>query len=313
MLDSARLRGIFPPILTPLTPDETVDRRSLARLTEFLLASGVHGVWVAGTTGEFPCLDEDERAAAVETVVRTVAGRVPVIANVGDCSTRLAIRHARRAAAAGADALALTPPYYYPHTMDEMLGHFRTVREAVDLPLFIYNIPQTVKVKMEVETTLRLAEEGTCAGIKDSQNDLQWFRAVASAARERAPQFRLFLGTPTLIDAGIAVGGHGAIPSLANVAPREAVATYEAAARGDFAAAARAQEALIRYEALFGVPRGGSRNAAVMASMKSALVRWGVIDHATVSRPLRPLTAEEEQRLEAVLRELPAPAGVAAR
>lgn len=308
MFEPDRLRGIVPPILTPLTPDETVDTASLQRLTTFLLDNGVHGIWVMGTTGEFPCLDEEQRARAVAAVVEAVAGRVPVVANVSDCSTQLAIRHARRAAAAGADALAATPPYYYPHSMDEVVDHFRAIRAAVDRPLLIYNIPQTVKVRMEVGTTVRLAEEGTCVGIKDSQNDLQWFRAVALQTRSRAPQFRLLIGTASLIDAAIQVGGHGAIPGIANVAVRECVAAYEAAARGDFAAAAQAQEAALRYEALGRIADGGSPNAAIFSALKHTLVRWGVIAHPTVARPLRPLTADEQRRLEALLATLPAPA-----
>ena len=105
-----------------------------------------------------------------------------MIANIGDSSTGLALRHARHAVEAGADALALTPPHYYPHSMDEMLIHYRALKEAFpDLPLLIYNIPQTVKVKMTVPTTLQLAREGTVQGIKDSQNDLRWFRVLTQA------------------------------------------------------------------------------------------------------------------------------------
>ena len=104
-----------------------------------------------------------------------------MIANIGDSSTGLALRHARHAVEAGADALALTPPHYYPHSMDEMLTHFRALKEAFpDLPLLIYNIPQTVKVKMSLATTLQLAREGTVQGIKDSQNDLRWFRVLVA-------------------------------------------------------------------------------------------------------------------------------------
>ena len=168
MLDPNRLRGIFPPILTPLTPDERVDRASLKSLVSWLVDEGVHGIWALGTTAEFPCLDADERQAALEATVEAVAGRVPVVANVSDCSTGLAIRHGRVAQRVGVDAIALTPPYYYPHSMDEMLAHYRAMREAIDLPLLVYNIPQTVKVKMDVTTTLKLAEEGTIVGIKDS-------------------------------------------------------------------------------------------------------------------------------------------------
>ncbi len=308
MTDVSHLHGIYPPILTPLTTDERVDCASLRRLVDFLIEGGVHGIWAMGTTGEFAALPEDERARAVQATVEQVAGRVPVIANVGDGSTQLALRHARHAVAAGADALALTPPHYYLHTMDEMLAHFRAMKQAFpDLPLFIYNIPQTVKVKMTVGTTLQLAREGTASGIKDSQNDLQWFRALVLGIREAGleQRFRLFLGTRTLIDAGAAIGAHGAIPAVANIAPAACAATYEAARTGDFAAAARAQEVVLRYEALSEVARGGCADAARFTAMKHVLHTWGVIENATLTRPLRPLAADEVAELERRLERLP--------
>src|SRR5262245_16053592 len=112
-MDLSSLHGIVPPALTPLNDDETIDQRSLAALLDYLIAEGVHGLWICGTTGEFACLDGAQRAAAIRIAVQTADGRVPVVANVGDGSTTLAIANARAAAEAGADALALTPPYYY--------------------------------------------------------------------------------------------------------------------------------------------------------------------------------------------------------
>jgi 4-hydroxy-tetrahydrodipicolinate synthase len=303
--DLARLRGIFPPVLTPLTPDERVDVQSVRSLVSWLIGEGVHGIWALGTTAEFPCLDAGERQAALEATVEAANGRVPVVANVSDAGTRLAIRHARVAERAAVDAIAVTPPYYYPHTMDEMLAHYRAVREAIDLPLLIYNIPQTVKVRMEVGTTLQLAEEGTVVGIKDSQNDLQWFRDVCLGARQRGLGFRAFLGTRTLIDAAVQIGGVGSIPSIANVAPRDCAECHEAAERGDLAAAARAQERVIAYEQITQIARGGSANAANLSAMKSYLRQRGIIAHSTVAAPLRPLTAEEEAQVAELVRSLP--------
>jgi 4-hydroxy-tetrahydrodipicolinate synthase len=307
-MDPTRLHGIFVPMVTPLTSDERVDHPSLRRLIDFLIEGGVHGIWVMGTTGEFAALPEEERARAVETTVDHVAGRVPVIANVGDSSTGLALRHARHAAAAGADALALTPPHYYPHSMDEMLTHFRTLKQAhPDLPLLVYNIPQTVKVKMTVATTLQLATEGTVHGIKDSQNDLRWFRQLAMGARGAGlgAGFRLFLGTRALIDAGVVINAHGAIPATANVAPAACAEAWEAAIRGDFATAARAQELVIDFEDLALIARGGSAEAAGYSSMKHTLREWGVIENASLTRPLREFTSDEVTQLRTRLATLP--------
>jgi 4-hydroxy-tetrahydrodipicolinate synthase len=295
-------------MLTPLNPDETIDRASLHRLIDFLVDGGVHGIWVMGTTGEFALLPESERARAVVLTVEHVAGRVPVIANVGDSSTGLALRHARHAVEAGADALACTPPHYYLHSMDEVVTHYRVLKEAFpEQPLFIYNIPQTVKVRMTLEATLQLAREGTAAGIKDSQNDLQWFRTLAAGIRQegRESQFRLFLGTRTLIDVGIVAGAHGAIPANSNVVPRACVMAYESAVAGDWAGARSAQALATRYDDLAEVARGGSANAATLSSLKQVLRSWGIIDDPTIARPSRSWTPDEVAELNRRLQALP--------
>ena len=312
MLEPSTLHGIVPPIVTPLTPDGEVDHRSLASACRFLLASGVHGIWAAGTTGEFPCFTAGERAEIVQTCVAAASGRVPVVANVGDCSTKLAVDHARRAAAAGADALALTPPYYYPNSQGELVEHFRAVRTAVDLPLLVYNIPQTVKTQFEVATVLSLAEEGTVVGMKDSQNDLDWDRTLIAGLREREVPFRLFLGTRSLIDAGILLGACGAIPGTANFTPAWSVATYEAAAQGDYAAAAQWQERLFTALPLLDLVAGGSGNANSIGSIKLALKVLGVIEHATMAAPLRSPSTEDEQRVAEFVQAIKLPVPVAA-
>jgi 4-hydroxy-tetrahydrodipicolinate synthase len=303
-----RFQGIFCPMLTPLNQDERIDEASLRRLVDFLVDGGVHGIWVMGTTGEFALLLETERARAVALTVEQVAGRVPVIANVGDSSTALALRHARHAVEAGADALACTPPHYFPHSMDEVMTHYRTLKLAFpEQPLFIYNIPQTVKVRMTLEATLQLAREGTASGIKDSQNDLQWFRSLAAAIRDerRESQFRLFLGTRTLIDVGIVAGAHGAIPANANVVPRACVLAYESAVAGDWDGARAAQALATRYDDLAKVAHGGSSNAATLSSFKHVLRSWGIIDDPTVAQPSRSLTQDEIAELHRRLQALP--------
>jgi 4-hydroxy-tetrahydrodipicolinate synthase len=240
--------------------------------------------------------------------VEQVSARVPVIANIGDSSTGLALRHGRRAVDAGTDALALTPPHYYPHSMDEMLTHFRTVKQAFpDLPLLVYNIPQTVKVKMSLQTTLQLAREGTVQGIKDSQNDLRWFRQLAQTIQADGlqDQFRLFLGTRILIDAAFVIGAHGAIPATSNVAPAASAETWEAVVRGDLQLASRAQEVVMRFEDLADIPHAGSHEAGSFSSMKNILREWGVIDDARLTLPLRSMDDAEQAELRRRLQSLP--------
>jgi 4-hydroxy-tetrahydrodipicolinate synthase len=302
-IEAAQYRGIIPPILTPVQPDGQVDLFSLTRLTNWLVREGVHGIWACGTTGEFPCFDADEREDVVGTCAEAAMGRVPLVANISDCSTRLAIEHGLRALRAGADAVALTPPYYYSNTQEELLTHYRVVRDAVDAPLFVYNIPATVKVKLEVETIVSLAAEGTVVGIKDSQNDLDFARTLSMAANERGVPLRLFLGTRSLIDAALLVGAHGCIPGIANVVPRACLDAYEAAARGDFPVALRAQQRVVDALAITRVVRG-SAPAAGMGGMKAALKAMGVIATSNVALPLASPTDEDEVRIAGIARNL---------
>jgi 4-hydroxy-tetrahydrodipicolinate synthase len=304
MLDLERLHGIVPPILTPINEDQSIDLASLRRLIEFQIGEGVHGIWVLGTTGEFASFTRRERAEAVEAAVDQVKGRVPVVVNISDAATRLAIEHARDAASAGADAIALLPPYYYVNEQDELLDHFHQVRSAVDLPLLAYNIPQNVKAKFGVDTILKLGQDGTIVGLKDSQNDLDWFRQVMTGARERGIKLRGFLGTRFLIDSGILAGAHGAIPGIANVAARVCVDCYEATKRGDFAAADAATAKLMKVVKLSNGVKGGSATASNFATMKVALKQMGVLSTGLVTAPLRNLTAEDEARVAELVQSL---------
>ncbi|HLZ10460.1 MAG TPA: dihydrodipicolinate synthase family protein [Chloroflexota bacterium] len=297
MLDLQRLHGIFPPILTPLTDDDEVDHLSLRRLVNYLLGQGVHGIWATGTTGEFPCFTRDERESIVRTVVETVRGRVPVIVGIGDASTRLAIEHGKAALRQGAQAVALTPPYYYVNSQEELVEHFRAVKNAVDLPLLVYNIPQTVKARMEVPTVLQLATDGVVVGVKDSQNDLDWFRQVMAGVTERRLTFRGFLGTRILIDAGRIVGAHGSIPGIANITAADCVAIYNAASGGDWATADRHTRRTMDVQRITNIARGSATSSS-FSGMKAVLKSLGVLASARVRAPLRTVTSEEQARID---------------
>jgi 4-hydroxy-tetrahydrodipicolinate synthase len=300
-MDLSRLHGIFPPILTPLIEDERIDHDSLTRLVDYVIEAGVHGIWAMGTTAEFACFDADEREAAVRTTVRAARGRVPIVACIGDASTLLAVEHGKRAVRAGADFVAATPPYYFANNQTELEAHFRAIHKAVDAPLLLYHIPQTVKVKVDPPVVRRLAADGVLVGLKDSQNDLEWYRRVLVSAKEDGVDLRCFLGTLGLIDLSIYMGGHGAIPSVANVAPELCVSIYEAARRGDLASAARDQERLMHTVKLAGVIADASPVGSTFAVMKSVLARRGVIANATCRAPFRTATPDETRAAEEIL------------
>jgi 4-hydroxy-tetrahydrodipicolinate synthase len=295
-MDLTRLHGIFPPVLTPLHDDQRIDHESLAALVDHLIGEGVHGIWAMGTTGEFACFDADEREAAIRTTVAAVRGRVPIIANVGDASTHLTLEHARRAARLGVDAIAATPPYYYPNTQDELDAYYRQIHAAVDLPLLLYHIPQTVKVKVDPPFVRQLARDGVIVGLKDSQNDLEWYRRVLFNAQEDGVDLRCFLGTTGLIDLVVYAGGAGAIPGISNVTAAACVGAYEAARAGNVAEAARHQRRVVAAAQLAGVVQGASQTGSNFAAMKAFLVARGIIKTAACRAPFRAPTEAEARR-----------------
>ena len=292
------------PILTPFTPDEKVDFDSLRRLVDYLIDNGVHGIWAAGTTGEFSALHDDQRIACIEAIVDQVAGRVPIIANVSATSTELAVKLGLALKGAAVDGIAATPPYYYPCAQDELMDHFRYIKDRVGLPLWVYNIPITVKTAVEPTTTFKLAEEGTVAGIKDSSGTGELHAQLVMLCQQKGIDPYRFLGATFRISSARAVGAHGVIPNIANLVPAIASAAWEAGEAGDVEKARAFDAKLVTSLKVQKLARGGGHNAATLGGVKSALVALGVIDHDHLSRPLRSLTDEEKLPIPGILNEL---------
>lgn len=297
--------GILPPVCTPLTEAFEVDVPSLERLIEFQLTAGVHGLFLLGTSSETTLLTDAQRATVVEVGIGAAAGRVPVIVGVLDTSTAPAIEHGRIAHRLGADALVLTAPFYVGGNQAEILTHFRQVRAAVDLPILAYDIPVTVHAKLAKETVLQLAREGTVVGLKDSSGDEGNLRAVVTEGRE-IPGFAVFTGAERTADLSLSYGASGIVPGLANVDPGAFVRLYDAATAGDWAAARREQDRILRLFPLIstGDPSRMGFFSSIYGSFKTALMLQGVISTNVVGRPLARFDAADAERVRAVLTEV---------
>ena len=303
MQDSS-IRGVVVPLLTPLSADETVDTGSLKRLVDYLIDNGVHGIWVSGTTGEFASLPEAERVRSVDAVVERVAGRVPVIGNISGSSTALCVSMANAVRESGLDAIAATPPYYYPNSQDELLDHYRHIQDRVGLPLWVYNIPQNVKTAVAPDTIATLASEGAVVGVKDSSGAGELLAQLNVLCEQGELSLLRFLGTIFRVTSAGSLGVHGVIPGIANLVPGVCASGWEAGEAGDAETVRDCNAKLIVATKIQRVATGGSATAASFAGMKAALKLMGVLDNDTVSRPMRPLTAEEKQRIPAILKEL---------
>jgi 4-hydroxy-tetrahydrodipicolinate synthase len=285
-----KLHGIIPPAVTPMTADEEIDLPRLRATLDRLLAAGVHGLFVLGTTGEFYALDPAEKQAIIAETVALAAKRVPVVAGTGAVTTREAVRLTKIAEREEVDAVAVITPHFLNPSQQELFDHFRRVAESTRLPVLLYvNPSMTGGVKLDVSTVVRLSEVPNIAGMKDSAGNLE---TLIEYVRSTRPGFLVFQGRDPLIEPALANGAVGAVPSTANIAPHLAVAIYEAHRRGDAAAAREAQAKFspLRY-ALVSTPPGGVKMAMNLAGVPVGPSR----------SPIGPLTAEQKKTTEAVL------------
>ena len=298
------IKGVIVPMVTPLNPDETVDVGSLRRLVNYLIDSGVHGLWASGTTGEFANLPDSERVRAMEATVDEAAGRVPVICNISSASTGMSVALASEVRELGMDGVALTPPYYYPDSQDELADHYRYAQDRIGLPLWVYNIPQTVKTAVEPGTIATLAAEGTVVGVKDSSGAGEPLAQLNVLCAQGEISLLRFLGTVFRVTSAGAVGVHGVIPGIANLVPNVCARGWEAGEAGDVETTRECDAKLIAAQKVGAVARGGGANAASFGGMKAALKHLGVIDHDLTTRPFRQLTDSEKAEIPPILEEL---------
>ncbi|MCB1895790.1 MAG: 4-hydroxy-tetrahydrodipicolinate synthase [Zoogloeaceae bacterium] len=230
------ITGSIVAIVTPMNADGSLDFERLKALIDFHVAEGTDGIVIVGTTGESPTVDVGEHCELIRVTVEHAAGRIPVIAGTGANSTTEAIELTRFAAEAGANASLSVVPYYNKPTQEGLYRHFRAIAEAVDLPMYLYNVPGRTVADLANDTALRLAEIPNIVGIKDATGNLE--RACDLVARAPA-DFGLYSGDDMTAMMFILLGGHGTISVTANVAPRAMHEMCEAARAGD---AIRARE-----------------------------------------------------------------------
>ncbi len=204
-------------LITPMHPDGTLDFEAYRKLIDWHVAEGTDGLVVVGTTGESPTVDVDEHAELIRVAVEHAAGRLPVIAGVGGNSTSEAIDLSRHALEVGAQAGLSVVPYYNKPTQEGLYQHFRTIAEAVELPMVLYNVPGRTVADMAHDTVVRLAQVPGIVGIKEATGDMG--RCVL-LLRDLPESFQVFSGDDPTAAALMLLGGHGNISVTANVAPR---------------------------------------------------------------------------------------------
>lgn len=291
------IQGSLVALVTPMFEDGSVDYDALAKLIEWHIASGTDGIVSVGTTGESPTLSVEEHNAVIAFTVKTAAGRIPVIAGTGGNSTAEAIELTAAAKVAGADASLQVVPYYNKPTQEGLYRHFKTIAEAVDIPIILYNVPGRTVADLKNDTVLRLAQVPGIVGLKDATGDLargiDLLRRLPRVTNGR--EFAVYSGNDDSALALMLVGGAGVISVTANLLPREMHEMASAAIAGNVGAARALNDRLMPlHQKLFCEPNP--------VAPKWALYRMGRMGPG-IRLPLTMLSEANMPVLEAAMRE----------
>jgi 4-hydroxy-tetrahydrodipicolinate synthase len=289
--------GIIPPVVTPLVDSDHLDVTGLERLIEHLLAGGVHGLFMLGTTGEAPSLTAGLQRELIGHTCRIVKNRVPVLCGISNTSFTASVEMAQVAADAGCQAVVSAAPYYMPVDQSELVTYFRQLAARVPLPLVLYNFPLLTKVKFEPESVAKLLNEQNIVGIKDSSGDLDYFAQIVQVAKQR-PDFSLLAGKEANLGDIIRMGGHGGVTGGANVWPRLLVDLYGAAIAADGPRTKSLVPKVLELGKIYAV--AGNRFSAGIAGIKTALELQGICSGA-FAPPIPPVTAEQKSQIKSIL------------
>src|SRR5580658_2325401 len=229
-------RGLITPLATPLAlsnqVEPSLDVEGLERLIDHVIAGGVSGIFVLGSTGEFSSLGREMRQEIIRRACAHANRRVPVLAAITDTAISETLRLAETAAQAGARAVVLAAPYYFQHSQDDLLRYLERITKRLTLPLFLYNIPHLTKTSFDPETVRRAADLPGVVGLKDSTGDLKYLERTVELLRDR-PQFGILIGPEDLLLEAMKRGATGGVCGGSNLNPKLFVDLYNAIFRAD--------------------------------------------------------------------------------
>ncbi len=293
-MKSKKLRGVIPPVGTPLTPEGRVDVLGLRRLTRRLLDAGCHGLFANGSMSGFAFLTDEEQLRAVETVVDVAEGKIPVMAGVGELSTPRAVKRAREMAALGASHISLLAPIFYLAQQEHLVRYFSDIAASVDIPIVLYDNPVLTKNPIQPETILLLKDKiPSLVGVKESNQDCVNLQQLLSLTRGDG-SFSVLTGSEFLIVVGLQMGVDGCVGGVHNICPETAVKLFQAFERGDIEAALEHQRVLGEVWRVFNYGN-------VWGGYEEALRYLGICDWAAGEPYVTELTAAERADVHAIL------------
>ncbi len=248
-MDLSRIKGIIPPIITPMNADESINEEELRKQVNRLIDAGVHGLFPFGTNGEGYILSAEEKEQVLKIVVDETKGRVPVYAGTGCVSTAETIKQSLMAKRVGADVLSIITPSFAAASQEELYNHYKEVAEAVDLPIILYNIPARTGNSLAPATVARLSKIPNIVGVKDSSGNFD--NMLQYIEKTKDSDFIVLSGNDSLILWCLLAGGRGGIAGCANVYPDTMVNIYEQFVKGNIEKAREYQDSIRSFRDCF--------------------------------------------------------------
>ena len=289
------IKGIVVPVVTPFNRgDESVNEAGLRKIVNYLIDSGVHGLFPSGSQGELFALSTEEKKRVMDVVIEEANGRVFVMPSTGAVTTRDSIDLTRHAEAAGADAVSVITPYFIRPSAEELRAHYMRIAESVSIPVLAYNNPDRTALPLPPAVVAAVARAApNFIGVKDSSGDLT---NTLAYMEQCPPSFRTFMGRDTMIYAGLCCGCAGAVAATANVAPDLVMGIYNAFMAGDHAGARDYQRRLSPL-------RGAFALGTFPVVIKDAMELMG-LPAGPARAPISSLKGEPRERLISILREM---------
>jgi 4-hydroxy-tetrahydrodipicolinate synthase len=289
-----RFTGVIVPVATPLDDHGGLEKEALERLVEYLLASGVHGLFANGSMSGFAFHPDRRQTEIIQAVAELGRGRVPVLAGISDTSVERVLEKAEAASKIAVDAFVALPPYYFLYGQAELLEYFRLIAKRVSRPLVVYENPRLVQNSLSPETIARLLEHPNIVAVKHSAANPEAWRELISRTADRQ-RVSMICGAEKMMAAGLKAGFDGMTGGFHNVVPKLAVSLWEAAQRGDWEECEALQERLNAAYRMFEVA-GGWRGLEV------ALQYMGVARRVAVAPFDEGLPPEAKEEILAILR-----------
>ncbi|MBM6953352.1 dihydrodipicolinate synthase family protein [Enorma phocaeensis] len=302
-MTTKKFTGVIPPVVVPLTQGRELDVPSFERNVNRMIEAGVDGLFILGSSSEVVFSTDQRRSDIIQNLVRIVDGRVPVLAGIIDTETERMIEHGKRAEQMGVDALVATCPFYALQGIDEIEWSFRCLHDALNLPIFAYDIPVCVHNKLDTDMLVRLGKDGVLAGVKDSSGDDISFRYLVMGNEDAGHPMSILTGHEVVVDGAYLSGADGSVPGLANVEPYGYVRQWKAAQEGDWETVKKEQDRLARIMRITAVTKGVQGFGAGVGAFKTALQLMGVFETNQMPRPVHSLKGENVEAIKRVLEE----------